>query len=301
MRMKTWLAATIAALSLPFAAQATDIPADTAAAMSPRPLMWVIRDADTTLYLFGSIHVMKDGVPWLTPRIQQRFDSADTLWEELPNVDDTQALVAAAQPYLVNPANDMTAGLTPDEIVKLDTLLAPYGLASRRLMGVRKWAVGLILLQKQISALGFDSQQGVDVTLAHQARAAGKPIRGLETADQQMRFLVPANADEDLAALRDTLTDADDTPHLLNELLTAWEAGDETTLERDLIDKEKAENPVEYQRVIVERNVNWVPQIEAMLHEKGTAFVTVGTAHLIGPDSVISLLKKDGIVATKVD
>lgn len=300
MKLTTWLTGVISAFALPFMAHA-EIPAATAAAMSPHPLMWVIKDADSTIYLFGSIHVMKDGVPWLTPAIQQKFDSADSLWEELPDVDDTQAMMQAARKYLVNPANNMTEGLAVDEISHLDALLAPYGLSSRALMSVRKWAVGLILMQKQISALGYDAQGGVDITFARQARAMAKPIHGFETADQQMQFLIPADDAEDLASLREALNDADETPQLLGDMLTAWEAGDEAELTKVLIDKEKTENPTEYQRVIVARNANWEPQIESLLSGKGTIFVTVGTAHLIGPDSLLNMLKAHGITAEKVD
>ena len=299
MKLKSWLAGLIAAF-LPLTAHA-GIPAATAAAMSPHPLRWVIKDVDSTIYLFGSIHVMKDGIPWLTPAIQQKFDSSDSLWEELPDIDDTQSLALVAQKYIVNPANNMTEGLTADEVTRLDGLLEPYGLSSRALMGVRKWAVGLIVMQKQISVLGYDAQTGVDVTFAHQARAAGKPIHGFETADQQMQFLVPADDAEDIAALRDTLNDADETPELLGEMLTAWEAGDEAELTKVLIDKERAENPIEYQRVIVARNANWEPQVENLLQGKGTIFVTVGTAHLIGPDSLLNMLKSHGITAERVE
>ena len=299
MKLTTWLFGLIAAF-IPLTAQA-EIPVAAAAAMSPHPLMWVIKDDDSTIYLFGSIHVMKDGVPWLTPAIQQKFDSADSLWEELPDVDDTQAMMQAARKYFVNPANNMTDGLTPDEIVRLDGLLAPYGLSSRGLMGLRKWAVGLVIMQKQIQALGYDAQTGVDVTLAHRARAMGKPIHGFETADQQMQFLVPKDDAEDIATLREAIDDADETPQLLGDMLTAWEAGDEAELTKVLIDKEKAENPTEYQRVIVARNANWEPQIETMLRGRGTIFITVGTAHLIGPDSVLNMLKAHGINAQRVE
>ena len=298
------LAGLLLALLLPGAAPAqipTQIPAATAAALSPHPLMWVIRDADSTIYLFGSIHVMKDGVPWLSPRIQQRFDSADELWEELPDIDDTAALAQAAQPYMVDPTHSMTDGLTADEVTQLNALLVPYGLNTQALMGVRKWAVGLIIMQKQISALGFDASIGVDMTFAQRARAAAKPIHGFETVDQQMHFLIPADAAEDLANLRATLNDADETPQILGDMLTAWEAGDEPAMTRILIDKEKSENPTEYQRVIVKRNAIWEPQVEALLNGKGTVFVTVGTAHLIGPDSLLNMLKRRGIVAEPVN
>ncbi len=271
-----------------------------AKAAAPSPMMWVVKDADSTIYLFGSIHVMKDGTQWLTPAIQSRFDSAQETYFEIDNIDDQAAMMGVVQKYLVNPAGNMTDGLSADEVTKLNALLAPYGLKAENLQSLHKWGVALMLQVQQLQALGYMPKQGVDVTLVAQARAAGKPVKGLETIDDQISAMIPANDEQDMAALRAVLKDSGDMPKLTGELFNAWLAGDEATLTHLLIDKEKAEDPGAYQRVFVARNTAWEPKIEDMLHGKGTVFVTVGAGHLVGPDGLIAQLKKHGIVAQRL-
>ena len=100
-----------------------------------KPAMWVIKDADSTIYLLGSIHVMKPDTVWLTPGIQSRFDSAEDVWFEIPDLDDKAAAGPLAAKYMVDPAGRMTDGLTPEEIARIDALLKstskPAEVASR--------------------------------------------------------------------------------------------------------------------------------------------------------------------------
>ncbi len=273
----------------------------TVRAAAPHPAMWVVRGGQSTVYLFGTIHVMKDDVKWLTPNLRQRFESADALWLEVPDLDNMTAVTQAAQKYSVNPAGDMTRGLTPEEIAQIDTLTAPYGLSAQRMQGVKKWAVGLFITTQQIAALGYNPRIGVDITLLDGARYLDKPVHGFETIDGQMQILAPKTDDEDVAALRAALKDSSQLKDELPPLLEAWESGDEDRMVHDLVDKERQEDPAEYQRMIVGRNQAWVPQVEQIIKGKGTTFIAVGTAHLIGPDSVIAQLRKDGFKVDRID
>lgn len=269
-------------------------------AETAHPALWVIRDADSTVYLFGTIHVMKDDVKWLTPAVRQRFESADDLWLEVPDLDNTAAVMQTAQKYSLNPANDMTKGLSDAEIKKIDALAAPYGLSAQRLQGLKKWAVGLFLTTQKISAMGYNPRVGVDLTLLYGARYLDKPVHGFETLDQQMNILAPDTDEDDIAALREALKDADTLDTDLPPLLKAWKDGDETTLARELIGRMKKEDPSGYQRMIVARNAAWEPQVETILKGKGTTFIAVGAGHLVGPDSLIAMLKAHGITAVRV-
>ena len=271
-----------------------------ASARPPHPLMWVVKDRDSTVYLFGSIHVMKDGVPWLTPRIRRRFDSASELWLEVADLDDDAAMQAVAQRYDANPAGNMTQGLSNDEIGRLDAILRRHGLSTGQLMGMKKWMVGMIAEDEAIADLGYQPRLGVDRTLLDRARQQGKPVHGFETAGQQMAMVASANDAEDLASLRESLKDIDDLSHDLPPLFTAWEQGDEKALDTFLVAKFRDEDPDGYRKLIVARNAAWEPQIETILNGRGTAFVAVGAAHLVGPDGLIALLKAHGIAARQL-
>lgn len=280
--------------------RALAIPARQVAAMSPHPLMWVIRDKDSTLYLFGSIHAMREDADWLTPAIRQRFDASGEVWLEIANIGDTAQIHQVARKYMLNPANDMTAGLSEDEVHDLDRRLAAYGMSSQGMMGWHKWAIGLILMQRQLVDMGLEPDNGIDVTFDRRAKAMSMSVKGFETMDQQMQVLSPRNDAEDIESLRMTLKEMDETPEIIDSLITGWLNGDEATLRHYLVDKLKADDPDGYQRYLVGRNAAWVPQIERILAGKGTVFIAVGTAHLVGPDSLIAMLKKDGIKAKAV-
>jgi uncharacterized protein YbaP (TraB family) len=300
-RLKTGLLAVTALLGCAFAPMAhAEVPATQVKTAQIRPAMWVIRDADSTLYLLGSIHVMTPETPWLTPAIQSCFDSAQEVWFEIPDLDDKATAGTIAQKYMFDPKGDMTSGLTTDEIARVDDLLKPMGVNAAALKAMRKWAVGLIITMQEVNQLGYATDTGVDVTLLKQARETGKGVHGFETMDAQMQALVPETEADELTALRATLTDIETMPQDLGALFTAWKQGDTEALTRLMIDKMQAEDPKSYKRLIVERNAAWEPQIEQILAGKGTVFITVGAGHLVGPDSVIAMLKQHGITAERV-
>lgn len=303
---KTFAAALLLAVfaqTVPMTAVAQDAPA--AATVTVHPLLWVAQKDKARVYLFGSIHVMKPGTVWLSPDLQKRFSDASEAWFEVANLDDQTAIVQQSQKYMIDPTGKMTEGLTPAEITKLDALLAPYGLSSARMAGFRKWAVGMVLSVQQITASGYNPKTGVDLTLLQQARATGKPVHGFETVDEEMRKLAPANDAEDIAALRAAIRDSDTAMQDIAGLFDAWAMGDEKRLTGFMVDKMKADEPSMYQRLIVDRDAAWTPQIEQLLNDLnanggGTAFVTVGVGHLVGPDSVVAMLKHDGVDVTTV-
>jgi hypothetical protein len=307
MTIKDWLAERghrIAGLALGaaalFAATCGVLP-HPAHAETAHPALWVVRDADSTVYLFGSIHVMKDGVDWFSPGLHQRFDSAGEVWLEVPDLDNQVGAMQAMQKYGFNrPGELMTNGLTEADIKQIDAVGGPYGVTAAGAQPFRKWLVGLLITVKKIEALGYNAKTGVDLTLLQSARAADKPVHGFETMDQQMQLLAPANDEDDIASLRQALKEAATLETDLPPLLKAWEEGDDATLVRDMVDRMKADDPKGYQRLIVQRNAAWEPQVEDILKGKGTVFIAVGAGHLVGPDSLIAMLKAHGIKVERI-
>jgi uncharacterized protein len=271
------------------------------ASAPPRPLMWVIRDADSTLYLFGTIHAMRPDAAWFTPAVQQRLDDSGELWLEIADMDDTARMLSVTLPFVIDKERRMTDGLSAEDIAALDRHLAPYGMNHAQLMGMRKWAVGLMLVQKQFESIGLTSENGIDMTLLRRARETGKPVKGFETPEEQLALLAPDDPAEEADGLRATLKELDAGPDMIEGLIDAWLAGDQDTLERHLVTEMKQDDPKGYDRFLAARNRNWVPKIEQILAGRGTVFIAVGGAHLTGPDSVIALLREKGVRAEPVD
>jgi uncharacterized protein YbaP (TraB family) len=159
---------------------------------------------------------------------------------------------------------------------------------------MRPWLAGLTLAVAPLLKAGMDPAHGVDKLLKAQMLAAGKPVDGLETAEQQIRFLADLPADVELEFLRSTLRDVDKGSTELTTLIDAWKNGDVATIAR-IEDEDLVQHAPElYQRLLVQRNQAWATKITAMLRKPGTFFIAVGAAHLAGPDSVQAQLETRG-------
>ncbi|MBP2158054.1 MULTISPECIES: TraB/GumN family protein [Asticcacaulis] len=272
-----------------------------ARAETPTPLMWVVRDADSTVYLFGSIHLMKPGTEWQTPKVKDAFAKSDTLWLELTDMDDQAKMMGLVRQYGFDVSRKVTDGLTPEEIAKLESILTSKGMALQSVMPMRKWMLSLVLLQLESARLGYDPMTGVDLTLLRLARERQMPISGFETAEDQMKMLAAGSEEEDLVGLRQMLSEVGQADNTLDRLFNAWKRGDEAGLNAEMNKFDAENDPALYQRLLVDRNAKWVPQIEQILAGKGTVFVAVGGGHLVGKDSVIAMLRARGITAEKVN
>ena len=265
-----------------------------------RPALWVIRRADSTIYLFGTVHLLPDDTDWRYPALDKALAASNSLTIEL--TDDTpvrmQALVLQ---YGLDPTHPLTDKLSPRENATLalaaQTAGVPGGVRTLQIM--RPWLAALTLAVTPLLKAGLDPAHGVDKLLKAQMLAAGKPVNGLETAEQQIRFLADLPPAVELAFLRATLHDADQGSSELTELIGAWKAGDTAVIARLEDEDLRQREPALYQRLLVERNRNWAGKIAAMLQKPGTIFIAVGAAHLAGPDSVQAQLRKLGIEAVR--
>ena len=307
MTIKTFVANSLhraAGLVLGFAALGmafTGLAPVEARAEAPTPLMWVIKDADSTIYLFGSIHLMKPGTEWQVGQVGDAFARSESLWLELTDMDDQTKMMGLVRQYGFDPSRKVTDGLTPEEIAKIEGILTAKGMSLQQIMPMRKWMLSLVLLQLESARLGYDPMTGVDLTLLKLARERQIPISGFETAEDQMKMLAAGSEEEDLISLRQMLSEVGQADNTLDRLFNAWKHGDEAGLNAEMNKFDAENDPALYQRLLVDRNAKWVPQIEQILAGKGTVFVAVGGGHLVGKDSVIAMLKARGITAEKVN
>jgi uncharacterized protein YbaP (TraB family) len=263
------------------------------------PALWVIRDADSTLYLFGSVHVLRPETPWGTARVDAAFDSADRVILEISNPDDQAAIQPLIQQYGISPARPLSSLLTPAEIAQLDAAAGTIGATAAQLDPLRPWLVGLSLSIAPLVKAGYDPQSGVELILKARAEAAGKPVSGLETIDRQVSILAGLSEETQLAFLRATLDDVENATAELDALVDAWSVGDVASIERLGVDKMRDQSEEIYQALLVRRNTDWAGQIQTLLEGSGTVFIAVGSAHLAGDDSVQSILEQRGVAVTR--
>jgi len=279
-----------------------DALAQTAAPAAPAPIqgegpaLWVVKDADSTLYLFGSVHVLRPTTGWASPHVEAAFDSASDIWFEISNPDDQAAIMPLIQQHGLSPETPLSSRLTPEENAELDAAAQAMGASAAQLQPMKPWLAALSLSVAPLIKAGYDPKSGVELVLKARAEAAGKPIHGFETIDKQIGILAGLPDDVQLVFLRETLKDYENAATKLDEMVEAWARGDVATLDRVTITEMKEASPALYQSVLVDRNTDWANQIQTMLEGSGTAFIAVGAAHLTGDDSVQAILQKRGVI-----
>ncbi|MEW6538973.1 MAG: TraB/GumN family protein [Pseudomonadota bacterium] len=289
------------ALFAAIAGAPADALAQTAAPAAPAPIqgegpaLWVVKDADSTLYLFGSVHVLRPTTGWASPRVEAAFDSASDIWFEISNPDDQAAIMPLIQQHGLSPETPLSSRLTAEENAELDAAAQAMGASAAQLQPMKPWLAALSLSVAPLIKAGYDPKSGVELVLKARAEAAGKPIHGFETIDKQIGILAGLPDDVQLVFLRETLKDYENAATKLDEMVEAWARGDVSTLDRVTIKEMKEASPALYQSVLVDRNTDWANQIQTLLEGAGTAFIAVGAAHLTGDDSVQAILQKRGV------
>ena len=274
-------------------------PAAAAAPEAKGPAMWVIRDADSTIYLFGTVHLLKPETQWRTPRFDAAFASADELWFEITDGDDAAKMQSLVMTLGMDQANPLSKRLTPEQFARLKGASEKLGFPVAGLDMMKPWMAGITLSLVTMMKGGFDPNSGVDSVIRKSGEGAGKPLKAFETAEQQLRFFDSLPSEVQVEFLMSSIDELDESSSMLDGLVTHWAAGDTAALEADLVADMRDKYPDLYKILLVDRNVAWSKVLAERLKGRGVSFVSVGSAHLVGEDSVQSYLAKQGIKASR--
>jgi uncharacterized protein len=283
-----------------------------ASAQTPAPglPMWVIKDADSTIYMTGTVHMLPEGMNWGSEKLSGAIKDAKELWLELPMGSDPMKFAMEAAPvmmkYAMSPGRPLSSLLTQEEKAALDAKLKKAELPPETTMVVnmmKPWFATMLIGISPLTAAGFDPEQGIDVKIAKMAEDDGDPIKGFETVEEQSKILSSGTEEEQLKALRYMLamTDeaTDDATKKSEAAFAAWARGDVSGLDSYMAtmaaDDGASAGGASMDALLKNRNENWAGQIETMLKGSGTHFIAVGAGHLVGPDSVQERLKLRGI------
>ncbi|WP_066719377.1 TraB/GumN family protein [Sphingomonas pituitosa] len=258
-----------------------------------KPALWAVRDGDTTVYLFGTVHMLRPDLRWFDGPVRTAFDASDTLVLELvmPPEAETQALLDRLGR---TPGDPTVAALPPAEHAKLEDALRGAGLAPQALDRDEPWLAALTLSLLPLQKLGYDDTNGAEQVLQSAAHKAGKRVAGLETAAQQFGYFDHLSAAAQGRLLGDTLNGLPETGATIDAAVAAWSKGDADALAR-LLNADLAGNPELRDALLLHRNRAWADWIRARMQAPGTVFVAVGAGHLAGDASVLALLSAVGL------
>ncbi|WP_136161947.1 TraB/GumN family protein [Sphingomonas flavalba] len=282
-------------LLAPVAALLISACAGSGQAESARPALWRVSDPDTTIYLFGTIHMLPSNYRWRTAKFDAALARTDTLVMEIADVGNAAGNAEAYR------AVATAAGLPPildrvpaDKRAALQAAIDKVGLKPAQLDRLKTWAAALAIGGASSAATGASPANGVDKQLGKLFGDAGKPILGLETTAQQLAYFDTLPEDAQRQLLTGMLDGASGEADDVTRMIRAWGRGDVRTI-AVTFDEELKLSLTLADRLIRQRNTAWTAWIEQRLATPGIVMVAVGAGHLAGKDSVLEMLKAKGL------
>jgi uncharacterized protein YbaP (TraB family) len=267
----------------------------TAHAAQAKTFAWKATGKGGAIYLIGSIHVMSESFYPLNPALEAAFKDSDLLVEEvdLAEMLDPTAQLSILSRGMLPSSQSLDKVISPATMALVHKAVGDLGAAASPLMRFKPWMLAIALQGMELAKIGFDPALGLDQHFYEQAKTAGKGVQGLETVEFQISRFDDMTAEQQDRLLAETLKELATETAAVGKLGDAWKAGDVPAIERIALADLKGD-PLMYQRLLVERNKNWMPKIEALFARRGRGLVVVGAAHLVGPDGLIAMLKAKG-------
>ena len=256
---------------------------------------WEVKGSANTVYLLGSVHMLKPTDSALPPEVLSAYERCKALVMELDlNDADAEALLGSSVELAMLPEGQSLSEVLGTELYgELAAHAKSLGMEPELMDRFQPWFAALALEQTALGKSGFEAGAGVDEQFAQRAQADGKPIIALETVDEQLGFFAHLSMEQQRQYLRATLKDLDTEASDAAVRVAAWQRGDSAELER-LMRKESADNPELFRMLTTERNRRWLSRITELLHDDQDYLVIVGALHLVGDDGLVALLRNQG-------
>ena len=260
-----------------------------------RPPVWTVRDADSELVIFGSVHVLPPGLDWRPAELDAALAKADDLWFELPIDPASEAKVGqlAAAHGLLPQGQSLSALLSPEGRERLKTATADLGVSMAVLDRLEPWFAEVVLAGAQFQKAGADASSGVEKMISGSAPASAQR-RAFESPEEQIAIFDAAPLAQQVASLEQSLIELNENPRAYDELIAHWMAGDLRALDEDVLGPLRTAAPGLYARLVTERNERWLTTLKARLDGSGRTVVVVGVGHLVGQDGLPARLRALG-------
>ncbi len=265
------------------------------ASAQEKSFLWRVRSEKNSIYILGSIHFFKKESYPLKKSIEQAVETARKLVLEidLQSVTPEKTQQVTLEKGLFRDGTTLQQNVAKETYESTEQRARELGIDLRAMNPLKPWLVALTLTTMKLQKLGFDPSYGVDRYLAERAKRSGKPISGLESIEFQLGLLDGLSRRDQEMMLRETLKELDQLDQGVEQIVQLWMKGDVGSVE-DWLLAGMREYPDLHEKIIVERNRRWLPQIEKMITQGENAIVVVGAAHLVGREGVIELLKQRG-------
>ncbi len=290
--------ALLATTALPACAQTAPAPAPVV--QDADPALWVVKDKDTTIYLFGTIHVLKPGLTWFDEAVKTAFDGSKELVLEMVEPDAaTMQQIVMPKAMAAPGATPLTKQLSEAQRTAYIAAIKDAGLPEAAADRLRPWFAAVTISLTPIKKAGYDAAQGPETILTAAAKAAGKPVSGLETAEQQIGYFAALSEPAQIGYLKTTLDELPKGAKTLDTMVVDWAKGDPAALAKTM-NEGLADTPEVAKTLLFDRNGRWATWISERMKQPGTVFLAVGAGHLAGDQSVQSKLGAYKLKAVRV-
>lgn len=295
-RTQSWIG-TAAACALAFVSPAPAL-AGTAAAPAPRPALWKVADEDTTIWLFGTIHILPEPVDWYAGPVATALDGATELVTEIPidGADAGQSLIV--EKGLRRDGRELRQTLGARQRVAYDAGMRSIGLPPEVFDRNDAWFAGLMLTLIPLKMAGYNLETGIDSQVADRARARNLPNVALETPEFQISMFESLPEKTQVRYLGEVVDALPRVKAEIDAMVAAWKLGQADRLAALLNDQE--DDPALRKVMLDDRNRNWARWLKARLATPGSVFVAVGAGHLAGKGSVQDQLARLGVPSSRV-
>jgi len=266
-----------------------------------RQFMWKVEGpGGSSAYLLGSLHVLTADFYPLSATINKAFAESKTLVEEvdIDEMSDPMVMMAALSKAMLTDGRTLEQVIAPGLFAEVKKRAEKTGMPMMAIQRMKPWLVAITLMAPTLQAAGFKPELGIDQHFFDRAKDSGMKRQGLETMAFQLDQFDSMSPKLQEEMLRTTMEDLDKEVAGVKEMAQAWSFGNVAAMEKMTLDEMK-DVPELYQRLLVDRNRNWIPHVEACITQNSSCFIVVGAAHLLGPDGLPALLAKKGYKVTQ--
>jgi uncharacterized protein YbaP (TraB family) len=258
------------------------------------PALWQVSGGASTVWLFGSVHLLPEGGFAVGGALEDALGEADRVCMEIdPAAQDEATTASITLQRAVDPEGRDLFELLGDDADRVRAAAEKAGIPLEALAMFEPWFAGLTVSVLALQSHGYDVQHGVEQVIQAEARSGGKPGCGLETLDGQLGMLDALPAELQAGILMQAIEEAADIESLIEPMLSAWRDGDEAGLEASLEDDFEG-YPELAEALIYRRNERWADQVAGMLEDDEDVLVVVGAMHLVGDRGLPALLRERG-------
>jgi uncharacterized protein YbaP (TraB family) len=264
------------------------------------PALWVVRDADTTVYLFGTMHALKPGPVWFDGKIKAAFEASGEVVLEIGDVDPAEMRSNIAKLGSLPQGASLTERLPPARREAFARALATVGMSPSSLDRETPWMAAVTLSAMRLVRTGYRSDLGADAILSSAARAEGKRVVGLETAELELGVMASLPETEQFDFLGVTLDDFDRYEQKTDEMQTRWLAGDVNGLAA-MAERDMRDTPQLARTIGRERSGRFADWIHMRMQQPGVVFVAVSAGLVGGAGNIRERLAASGLKVERIN